>query len=295
MSSQNSNGHDEMRSKLALGSHLSVSGGVSKAIDGAIELRLGALQIFTKNASRWKQKPLDPKEVERFRERRAEWGPYIAGSHDSYLINMASPDDALWEKSCVAFIDELQRAEQLGLDFVVTHPGAHVGSGVEPAIERLVKGMHRVLETVEFGTTRILLENTAGQGTTLGRSFEELAAMLSGIDAPDRLGICLDTCHLYAAGYDLRTRDDYDDTMAQLETVIGSDQLKLWHLNDSKGDLGSHLDRHENIGQGKIGETGFQCLMQDPRFFGIPKILETPKADDMDSVNLATLWSLASH
>lgn len=208
---------------------------------------------------------------------------------------MGSPDDTLREKSIAAFIDEIERAEQLGLDFVVTHPGAHVGSGVEASIERLVTGMHRVLETVPFGTTRILLENTAGGGTTLGRSFEELAAMLAGMDAPDRIGICLDTCHLFAAGYDLRTRDGYDDTMAQLETKIGADKVGLWHLNDSKGTLGSHLDRHQHIGQGEIGETGFQCVVQDPRFFGVPKILETPKEDDMDQVNLATLWSLAAH
>ncbi|MEM7167879.1 MAG: deoxyribonuclease IV [Planctomycetota bacterium] len=284
-----------MKTRLSLGSHLSVAGGVSNAVAGAIDLKLGALQIFTKNANRWKQKALDPKEITRFKEKRAEWGPFAAGSHDSYLINMGSPDDALWEKSVVAFIDELERAEQLDLDFVVTHPGAHVGSGVEPAIERLVKGMHRVLESVPHGTTRILLENTAGQGTTLGRSFEELAAMLHGIDAPERVGVCLDTCHLYAAGYDIRTRAGYDATMAQLEAAVGADQVRLWHLNDSKGKLGSHLDRHEHIGQGEIGETGFQCVVQDPRFFGVPKILETPKEDDMDPVNLATLWSLATH
>ena len=276
-----------------LGSHLSVSGGPWKAVVEAIELEIRALQIFTKNASRWVQKPIDPKHVEKFHAAVEEWGAHPLLSHDSYLINLASPKEELFQKSIAAFADELERAELLGLDFLVMHPGAHVGSGVEAGIERIAAGMREAFDRVPHVKTRVLLENTAGGGSTMGRSFEELRDLLAAIDTPERTGTCIDTCHMFAAGYELRTEEGYQETMKQLDKVLGARRVFALHLNDSKGDLGSHLDRHMHIGDGLIGKKGFQFVMQDDRFAGIPKILETPKVEDMDQQNLSLLEKLA--
>ena len=276
-----------------LGSHLSVSGGPWKAVEEAIELEIRALQIFTKNASRWVQKPIDPKHVEKFHAAVEEWGAHPLLSHDSYLINLASPKEELYQKSIAAFADELERAELLGLDFLVMHPGAHVGSGVEAGIERIAAGMREAFDRVPHVKTRVLLENTAGGGSTMGRSFEELRDLLAAIDTPERTGTCIDTCHMFAAGYELRTEEGYQETMKQLDKVLGARRVFALHLNDSKGDLGSHLDRHMHIGDGLIGKKGFQFVMQDDRFAGIPKILETPKVEDMDQQNLSLLEKLA--
>ena len=276
-----------------LGSHLSVSGGPWKAVEEAIELEIRALQIFTKNASRWVQKPIDPKHVEKFHAAVEEWGAHPLLSHDSYLINLASPKEELFQKSIAAFADELERAELLGLDFLVMHPGAHVGSGVEAGIERIAAGMREAFDQVPHVKTRVLLENTAGGGSTMGRSFEELRDLLAAIDTPERTGTCIDTCHMFAAGYELRTEEGYQETMKQLDKALGARRVFALHLNDIKGDLGSHLDRHMHIGDGLIGKKGFQFVMQDDRFAGIPKILETPKVEDMDQQNLSLLEKLA--
>ncbi len=277
--------------RLCLGSHLSVAGGPWKAVDEAIELKLRSLQIFTKNASRWSQRPIAEGEAERFGARRAAWGDGPVVSHTSYLINLGSPKEELFQKSSAALADEMERAAILGLDGVVQHPGAHVGSGVEAAIESIARGAQAVLDRAPEGP-RLLLENTAGAGSTIGRSFEELAALLAGIDRPDRTGICLDTCHLFASGYDLRTEEGYAATIAELERHIDVSRVACWHLNDSRGDLGSNLDRHEHIGTGAIGLEGFRHLLADPRFHGVPKILETPKDGDADQVNLRVLREL---
>ena len=282
------------RQRLALGIHLSAAGGVSKAIDAAIELDIDSLQIFTRNNNRWQTKPIDSKEIDRFHERHQQWGPERQiFSHGSYLINMASPDEELWAKSVEAFKDEYQRADSLALTGLVMHPGAHVGSGVDGGLERVAKGILETINSFPEGKTRILLENTAGQGSTLGRSFEELSTLLHHIDAPTRVGICLDSCHLLAAGYDLTTATTYQETMAQFDSLLGVETLFCWHLNDSRGKLGSHLDRHENIGDGEVGLEGFRQILNDARFDGISKILETPKKDDMDPVNLSRLRELA--
>ena len=284
---------DELKKRLALGIHLSAAGGVSKAIDGAIEMDLESLQLFTKNNNRWHSKPLDPKEIERFHQRHEEWGAHRQiFSHGSYLVNLASPDDTLWEKSLEAFVDEYERATALRLTGLVMHPGAHVGSGESAGLERVAKGIRQTLERVPESDTSILLENTAGQGSTLGRSFEELATLMEQIACPERIGICLDSCHLLAAGYDVSTQAGYSETMQQLDATVGSESVSCWHLNDSRGALGSHLDRHENIGDGEVGNEGFQNILHDPRFFELPKILETPKKGDMDPVNLARLFEL---
>ncbi|MAJ28747.1 hypothetical protein CBD41_05015 [bacterium TMED181] len=278
--------------RLCLGSHLSVSGGPWKAVEEAIELDIRALQIFTKNASRWIQKPIEPKDADRFRSAIEEWGPHPLLSHDSYLINLASPKEELFQKSIAAFADELERAELLGLDFLVMHPGAHVGSGVNAGIERIANGMRESFDRVPHVKTRVLLENTAGGGSTMGRSFEELSDLLTAIDTPERTGTCIDTCHMFAAGYELRTEEGYEATMKQLDKTLGARRVFALHLNDSKGDLGSHLDRHMHIGEGLIGKKGFGFVMQDSRFAGIPKILETPKVEDMDEKNLKLLRRL---
>jgi len=187
---------------------------------------------------------------------------------------------------------EIERAEKLGLDFLVMHPGAHVGSGVEAGIDRIAAGMKKCFAKVPQNKTRVLLENTAGGGSTMGRSFEELHALLDAIDDPARTGVCLDSCHLFASGYELRTDSGYSETMKSLDSTIGARRVFCWHLNDSRGDLGSHLDRHENIGKGMIGGDGFKRILGDRRFGGIPKILETPKEDDMDRTNLKVLRRL---
>ena len=283
----------DAEARNCLGSHLSVSGGPWKAVEEAIELEIRALQIFTKNASRWIQKPIDPKHVDKFHAAVEEWGAHPLLSHDSYLINLASPKEELFQKSIDAFADELERAELLGLDFLVMHPGAHVGSGVEAGIERIAAGMRKAFDRVPHVKTRVLLENTAGGGSTMGRSFEELRDLLAAIDTPERTGTCIDTCHMFAAGYELRTEEGYQETMKQLDKVLGARRVFALHLNDSKGDLGSHLDRHMHIGDGLIGKKGFQFVMQDDRFAGIPKILETPKVEDMDQQNLSLLEKLA--
>lgn len=279
--------------RLCLGSHLSVAGGVSNAVAEAIELELESLQLFTKNASRWEQKPTATEEVDRFLGLRDEWGrekPVV--SHDSYLINLASGDPELWEKSFAALRDELERARILELDGVVMHPGAHKGDGVEEGLQRVAEGIRRILDEAPEGKTRFLLENTAGGGTTLGRSFAELGRLLELIDAPERMGVCLDTCHMFAAGYDIRRPKGYEAMIEELERLIGSEKVRCWHFNDSKGGCGSHLDRHQHIGEGELGKAPFRRILADQRFFGVPKILETPKKNEMDKVNLRVLNGL---
>jgi deoxyribonuclease-4 len=214
-------------------------------------------------------------------------------AHDSYLINLAAPEDALYRKSVTAFADELERAETLGLDYLVTHPGAHTGSGVEAGIARVAAALDDCLERCEGYKVKVLLETTAGQGSCLGATFEELAAIRDRVREHERIGFCLDTCHVFAAGYPLATRADYTELFQQFDDILGLSHLRLFHVNDSAKPLGSRVDRHAAIGQGEIGLDVFRCLITDPRFEDRPKILETPKEDDegkeMDPVNLATL------
>ncbi|BCL62798.1 putative endonuclease 4 [Desulfomarina profundi] len=214
-------------------------------------------------------------------------------SHASYLINFATAKEELLEKSVNAFILELQRCQRLGIEQVVLHPGSHGGDGVETGLERVVAGLDRAMD--ESGTeVGVLLETTAGQGTGLGRSFEELAFILDNSKNKKRLGVCVDTCHIFAAGYDLRTKKSYNETIAKLENIVGLSRVKFFHLNDSKKELGSRVDRHEHIGRGAIGLEGFANLLNDTRFKTIPMTLETPKGENLqeDIENLATLRSL---
>ncbi|NPA90222.1 MAG: deoxyribonuclease IV [Chloroflexi bacterium] len=277
-----------------LGAHMSTAGGVSKALERGKAVGCDTIQIFTRNNNRWASKPISPKEVERFQEKVKETGIWPVFSHAAYLINLAGPGEELWEKSIAAFIDELERAEMLGLLGVVVHPGSHMGEGEEAGIERIVAALDRIHEATRGYKPLTLLEITAGTGGHLGYRFEQLAAIRERLREPERVGFCFDTCHAFAAGYDFRTREGYQEVMEEFDEILGLENLKAFHLNDSKHPLGSRKDRHTHIGQGHIGLDGFRWLLNDPRFANVPMVLETPKSKDLheDVENLAVLRSL---
>ncbi len=281
---------------VAFGSHMSISGGCDLALLRAAEIGMESCQIFTKNERQWVAKPLDPGVVERFHANRAATGIDQLVAHDSYLINLASPDDALWERSQGAFLDELERCDALGVPVLVTHPGSHVGSGIDAGVRRVAEAINRIHDLRPDGPAMTLLETTAGQGNSLGRSFEELQAIIDLVEDDGRVGVCLDTCHIFAAGYDLRDPATYGETMTRFDAVIGLDRLKALHLNDSKFGLGERKDRHAHIGEGELGIEAFRMIVNDIRLAGIPGILETEKAPDGadDRRNLATLRGLVS-
>lgn len=281
---------------LELGSHMSAAGGCDLALTRAADCEMTSCQLFTKNERQWNAKPLDPAMVERYFVQREATGITRVVAHDSYLINLASPDDALWAKSREALKEELRRCDALGIVGLVSHPGAHVGSGVDAGIGRIVEAINRVVDEMPGGTSVLLLETTAGQGTVLGRSFEELAQIIAGIEDPSRVGVCLDTCHIFAAGYDIRDEVTYASTIAAFDDIVGLDRLRCIHLNDSQKGVGMHVDRHAHIGEGEIGTAAFGFLLNDPRLDGLIGILETPKGSDAteDRMNLATLRGLVS-
>jgi len=280
---------------LMLGAHMSVAGGVSKALDRGASIGSNAVQIFTKNNRQWAGPAIDEEDVARFKEEMGTQGFEYAVSHASYLINLATPKDPLWEKSIAAHADELHRAHAYGVPHVVLHPGAHTGSGIEAGIERIAAALNEIHKrTPECDDTMTLLEIMAGQGTVIGSKFSELNAIIERVDEKNRVGVCLDTCHAFAAGYDIRDADGYERVMAELEKELGVDQVKCWHFNDSKGELESHLDRHVHIGEGAIGTEGFKLILNDTRWDGIAMLLETPKKEDLknDVMNLETLCGL---
>jgi deoxyribonuclease-4 len=277
---------------MRLGAHMSISGGVEKAAVRGQEVGCEAIQIFTKNSNQWKAKPLTSAEAKAFREacETADIGPVIA--HSAYLINLAAPDEALYEKSIQASLDELQRCEVLDICSLVIHPGAHMGTGEEQGLGRIAAAINRIHRELPKLQAALTLEVTAGQGTVLASKFEHFAVILEQVDEPERLGFCLDTCHLLAAGYDFRTRQGYDQMMQAWNDLVGIERIRAIHLNDSKKDLGSRVDRHEHIGEGYIGTKGFEFLLNDPRLSTLPMVLETPKEDNADVRNLAMLRSL---
>ena len=278
------------------GAHMSIAGGCHEALRIAMEHQCDTVQMFTKNASQWIGKMLTDDDVNLFKKKLRESKLKYPTAHDSYLINLASPDEILYRRSIEAFVDEVMQAERLGLSYLVTHPGAHVGAGEEAGISRIVQAINEVHVRCAGMKVKILLESTAGQGSTLGHRFEHLASILSRIDEPKRIGVCLDTCHVFAAGYPLAPESDYQSTIDQFDRIVGLKRLKLFHLNDSKKPLGSRVDRHEAIGKGHLGLEPFRLIVNDPRFVKLPMILETPKEsddnDDMDNINLAVLRSL---
>jgi deoxyribonuclease-4 len=276
---------------MLLGAHMSIAGGYHLAARKGGALGCTAIQVFTKNERQWRAKPITDEESALFKAAVAEEGVKVAFAHDTYLHNLASPNPDLWRKSVDAFTEELGRCERLGLDFLVSHPGSPMDSGADAGIGRMRDALSEILSRTKGYRSRILLETTAGQGATLGSRFDEMARLVDGFDP---IGVCFDTCHVFAAGYDLRTRAGYDSVMAEFDRHIGLDRLRAFHLNDSKKDLGCRVDRHEHIGRGCIGRDAFSFLMSDPRFEAVPKVIETPKENDMDPVNLALLRSLAA-
>jgi len=280
---------------VRLGAHVSIAGGLDRAPLRGREAGCDTIQLFTKSNRQWDARPVTEPEAAAFKAALAETGIGPVVAHDCYLINLAAPPGETRQRSVAAFGDEMERAERLGIPFLVTHPGAHLGAGPAAGIARVAEalnGLHAALP--HLGLT-VLLETTAGQGTSLGACFEELAAILERVESPHRLGVCLDTCHLFAAGYDLRTPAGYAATMRELASCLGIDRVKAVHLNDSKGGLGSRLDRHAHIGEGALGTEAFRPLLQDPRLQTVPMILETPKDGDdgsADRRNLARLRRL---
>lgn len=288
---------------LRIGAHMSVAGGVSKAVDRALVHGCEALQIFTRNASQWRGKPLDPAEVKAFRTRIDQTGITPVVSHASYLINLATRFSVLREQSIAAFIDELDRADALGLMGVVIHPGTCTAGSEEDGLRLIADAIQQAFTAQPRRKALVLLEHTAGQGRTLGHRFEHLAAIIGHLGGSARVGVCLDTCHLLASGYDIATEPGYRDTFDAFDRIVGIGRLKVFHGNDSKKPCGSRVDRHEHIGRGCLGEEPFRRLLHDRRFEGLPILIETEKskgcekagaiiADPLDMQNLQTLRRL---
>jgi deoxyribonuclease-4 len=274
---------------------MSIAGGVDQAPLRGKEVGCDTIQVFTKSNRQWHAKRLTDREAEAFKANLAATGMGPVVAHDCYLINLAAPGGPLWKKSVAAFRVELERAERLGIPYLVTHPGSHVGAGEAEGIHRVGEALNDLHAVLPGHRVQVLLETTAGQGTSLGYRFEQLAAILAEVEQPDRVGICLDTCHVFAAGYDIRSPDGYRRTLEELDACLGLRRLKAIHLNDSKGGLGSRVDRHDHIGQGRLGLAPFRHLLNDPRLRRVPMILETPKDDDFitaDRRNLARLRHL---
>lgn len=279
---------------MNLGAHMSIAGGVHLALERGKSIGCNAVQLFVKSSNQWRAKALSPEEIDLFHKESASFTPGFVIAHTSYLINIASPDEALLKKSADSLLVELERCAVLGIPYLVLHPGSHRGAGVEQGIKTIAATINRLYEETAGDTAAVLLEITAGAGNTIGSTFEELAGIINLIEDKSRIGICFDTCHAFAAGYDLRTKRTYDATFKALDDTIGLDYLKAFHLNDSMKEFGSHKDRHTHIGQGEIGLDAFSYLMQDRWFRDRAMILETPKGPDLkeDVENLALLRSL---
>ncbi|CAN5159488.1 deoxyribonuclease IV [soil metagenome] len=278
------------------GAHMSAAGGCHKALLAAQSFACETVQLFTKNNNQWNAKDFTEADVQLFRDTLSASTLQFPMAHDSYLINLASPDDQLFKRSVDAFVVEMQRAEQLGLAYLVTHPGAHVGSGEEAGLERVIAGLDEAHQRCPGLKVRVLLETTAGQGSSLGWRFEQLGHILKGVRESDRYGICLDTCHVFAAGYELAPSSAYKKTMKEFDRHIGLDRLYACHLNDSVKPLGSRVDRHAHLGKGQLGIEAFQHLVNDKKFRDLPMVLETPKEDTpdghTDTINLRVLRDL---
>jgi len=267
-----------------LGAHLSIAGGLPRAVDRAEASGCQALQIFTKSAGQWRARTLPPEEIGRFRARVAESGIRPVVAHNSYLINVAAAAPALREQSIAALGEEIDRAEALGLDGLVMHPGSYTTGTEDRGLTLIADALSALLRARPRGRTMILLEQTAGQGTNLGHRFEHLAAILDRMKRSRRVGVCLDTCHLLAAGYDICSEDGYRRTFEEFDRLVGLDRVKAFHLNDSKKPCGSRVDRHEHIGKGCLGLEPFRMLLNDPRFADLPMLLETPKLESKESL-----------
>jgi deoxyribonuclease-4 len=274
-----------------LGAHISTKGGLHTVFERATAIDASALALFAKNSNQWKGKTMTEEDLAVFHEKRTV-RPIV--THASYLINLATTNDEFLRKSIVAMIDELDRAERLGAMGVVLHPGAHLGAGADAGLDQIARSLDQVHAAIPHHQVVTLLETAAGQGSCLGCTFAELGRILALVDDPARLGVCIDTCHIFAAGYDIGTREGYEKTMDELEEQVGSANVGAFHINDSKKPLGSRVDRHEHIGEGQLGMDAFAFVLNDPRFTRIPKLLETPKTieTESDRTNLAKLRAL---
>jgi deoxyribonuclease-4 len=273
---------------------MSIAGGLHLALERGAALGCFAVQIFVKNQRQWAARPLGDDEARAFRAARRSTGVRAVFAHASYLINLASPDPIAWERAVSFFTDELERAEALGLACVAIHPGSHLGTGVETGLDRVATAVREVLRRTRGYRVRVALENTAGGGGSVGRTFGELGALLRRLQGARRVGVCLDTCHLFAAGYDIRSPAGYHAAIDECAREVGMSRVLAFHLNDARAPLGSGLDRHEHIGRGYLGLPAFRLLLNDPRFATVPKVLETPKdpEPEADLRNLATLRGL---
>ena len=277
-----------------LGAHMSIAGGPANALLRGHSIGCDAVQIFTRNANRWRSKELTSQQIEDFQQARAATGVHPIVAHSSYLINLGSPDDDLWRRSLDALILEMRRCQQLGVRDYVLHPGAHRGAGEKAGVGRIATALSAALSATAGTEVRVLLENTAGQGSSLGYRFEHLAWLMGHTEGTERLGACFDTAHALAAGYEFRQAESYAAMWEHFCDIIGLERLHAIHLNDSKRDLGSRVDRHEHIGKGYVGLEAFRMLVNDPRLRSVPMLLETPKGADMreDVENLALLRDL---
>lgn len=278
-----------------LGAHMPTAGGHHCALTAGKGIGCEAVQIFTASPRQWRSPSIKDETREAFAQALAECGIVKTIAHDSYLINLAAPPGSeVLAKSRVAFRGEIERAEALNLDFLVSHPGAHGGEGEEVGIARLIESLDAIHAETAGAKVRVAIETTAGQGTYLGGRFEQIARILNGVRDPERLVVCLDTCHVFAAGYDIRTPAAYEETMRLFDEIVGLGKLQVIHANDSLGALGSHKDRHAHIGEGEIGLEAFRLLVNDPRMAGLPVILETPESETMHEVNLKRLRALVA-
>ena len=282
------------KEKLLLGAHTSASGGVASAVDLADKLGFTAIQIFSKNNNRWSAKPFSEKEIYDFKTKLSASGIRFTVVHDSYLINLCASSSEILEKSRVAYIDELNRCEQLGIPYLNFHPGAHGGTGEKEGIKLIAESLNIAHEKTKGFKVSSMIEVTAGQGTALGYRFEQVREMIDLVGEKERVSVCIDTAHVFAAGYDIKSPEGYEKTIKEFDDIVGLDLLKCFHMNDSKKALGSRVDRHEHIGKGFIGKEGFRNIMNDKRLEHIPKILETPKGKEQleDVENIKVLKSL---
>ena len=280
---------------MPLGAHMSIAGGIHKALERGQSFGCECIQVFTKNPRQWAARQLSDEDILLFKQGREETGIDPIVAHDSYPINLASPKEELWHKSLESFAGELDRCARLEIPYLIMHPGSYGIDGKELGLQRVAQAFNLLFERSSGGAVMVLLETTAGHKHSLGSSFEQLARIIEMVERKERLGICFDTCHAHAAGYDLSSEEGYAQTMAEFDRLVGLEQIKAFHLNDSLKPCASKVDRHAHIGQGTIGRTGFACLMQDQRFVNIPMVLETPKGDqnEMDLINLELLRELA--
>ena len=283
------------KKEILLGAHMSIGGGVHTAIERGCSIKCSAIQMFVKNNMQWFARPLAPEEIRAFLEHRQRSDLLSIFAHANYLINLAATNPQFHANSIRALSEELTRADQLQLPFLVLHPGAHLGAGEEAGLEKIVASINRVFRKIPKGRTRIALETTAGQGSCLGHTFEQIAYIIDNVREPKRLCVCLDTAHIFAAGYEIENEAGVRKTFCEFDRVIGLDQLAAIHLNDSKTARGSRVDRHQHIGKGQIGIDAFRFIMRHPRLQKIPKVIETPKGKEMreDVMNLRTLRRLA--